>query len=217
MSAEESRLRITEIFFSLQGESSLVGYPTVFVRLTGCPLRCGYCDTTYAFTGGEWYTLDAILQKIKQYKTSYICVTGGEPLAQKSCAALLTLLCDEGYKVSLETSGAMDISSVDSRVIRVMDIKTPGSGEESRNRYENIDCLSAADEVKFVICHRSDYQWSKSIVEQYNLNNKCSVLFSPVQGDISASELAEWILEDQLSVRFQIQLHKYLWSNQPGK
>ena len=217
MSAEESRLRITEIFFSLQGESSLVGYPTVFVRLTGCPLRCGYCDTTYAFTGGEWYTLDAILQKIKQYKTNYICVTGGEPLAQKSCAALLTLLCDEGYKVSLETSGAMDISSVDSRVIRVMDIKTPGSGEESRNRYENIDCLSAADEVKFVICHRSDYQWSKSIVEQYNLNNKCSVLFSPVQGDISASELAEWILEDQLSVRFQIQLHKYLWSNQPGK
>ncbi|MDH5471694.1 MAG: 7-carboxy-7-deazaguanine synthase QueE [Gammaproteobacteria bacterium] len=217
MSAEESRLRITEIFFSLQGESSLVGYPTVFIRLTGCPLRCGYCDTTYAFTGGEWYTPDAILQKIKQYKTNYICVTGGEPLAQKSCAALLTLLCDEGYKVSLETSGAMDISSVDSRVIRVMDIKTPGSGEESRNRYENIDCLSAADEVKFVICHRSDYQWSKSIVEQYNLNNKCSVLFSPVQGDISASELAEWILEDQLSVRFQIQLHKYLWSNQPGK
>ncbi|MDH5736034.1 MAG: 7-carboxy-7-deazaguanine synthase QueE [Gammaproteobacteria bacterium] len=217
MSAEESRLRITEIFFSLQGESSLVGYPTVFIRLTGCPLRCGYCDTTYAFTGGEWYTPDAILQKIKQYKTNYICVTGGEPLAQKSCAALLTLLCDEGYKVSLETSGAMDISSVDSRVIRVMDIKTPGSGEESRNRYENIDCLSAADEVKFVICHRSDYQWSKSIVEQYNLNNKCSVLFSPVQGDISASELAEWILEDQLPVRFQIQLHKYLWSNQPGK
>ena len=217
MSSEQSRLRITEIFFSLQGESSLVGYPTVFIRLTGCPLRCGYCDTAYAFTGGDWYSLTAILQQLKQYKTPYICVTGGEPLAQKACPELLTLLCDEGYKVSLETSGALDISQLDSRVKRIMDIKTPASGEESRNRYENIDCLMPDDEVKFVICDRHDYDWSKSMLEQYDLGNKCSVLFSPVQGDLSATELAEWILEDQLTVRFQIQLHKYLWSNQPGK
>ena len=217
MSSEQSRLRITEIFFSLQGESSLVGYPTVFIRLTGCPLRCGYCDTAYAFTGGDWYPLTAIVQQLKQYKTPYICVTGGEPLAQKACPELLTLLCDEGYKVSLETSGALDISQLDSRVKRIMDIKTPASGEESRNRYDNIDCLTSDDEVKFVICDRNDYDWSKSMLEQYNLGAKCSVLFSPVQGDLSATELAEWILEDQLTVRFQIQLHKYLWSNQPGK
>jgi len=217
MSSKQSRLRITEIFFSLQGESSLVGYPTVFIRLTGCPLRCGYCDTDYAFTGGDWYSLTDILQQVKQYKTPYICVTGGEPLAQKACPELLTLLCDEGYKVSLETSGALDISLLDPRVKRIMDIKTPASDEESRNRYENIDCLKPDDEVKFVICDRNDYDWSKSMLEKYDLGARCSVLFSPVQGDMSATELAEWILEDQLTVRFQIQLHKYLWSNQPGK
>jgi len=217
MSFKPSRLRITEIFFSLQGESSLVGYPTVFIRLTGCPLRCGYCDTAYAFTGGDWYSPSDILQQVKQYKTAYICVTGGEPLAQKACPELLALLCDEGYKVSLETSGALDISLLDPRVKRIMDIKTPASDEESRNRYENIDCLTAEDEVKFVICGRDDYDWSKSMLEKYDLGAKCSVLFSPVQGDMSATDLAEWILEDQLTVRFQIQLHKYLWSNQPGK
>jgi len=217
MSSEQSRLRITEIFFSLQGESSLVGYPTVFIRLTGCPLRCGYCDTAYAFTGGEWYSLAAILQQVKQYKTPYICVTGGEPLAQKACTELLTLLCDEGYKVSLETSGALDISRLDPRVKCIMDIKTPASGEESRNRYENIECLKLDDEVKFVICDRNDYDWSKSMCEKYDLSTKSSVLFSPVQGDMSATDLADWILQDQLNVRFQIQLHKYLWSNQPGK
>ena len=157
MSSDPSRLRITEIFFSLQVESSQVGFPTVFIRLTGCPLRCGYCDTAYAFTGGEWYSLTAILQQLKQYKTPYICVTGGEPLAQKACPELLSRLCDAGYKVSLETSGALDISQLDSRVKRVMDIKTPASGEESRNRYENIACLTSEDEVKFVICDRNDY------------------------------------------------------------
>ena len=217
MSSEQSRLRITEIFISLQGESSLAGYPTVFIRLTGCPLRCGYCDTAYAFSGGEWYSLDDILQQLKQYKTSYICVTGGEPLAQKACPEFLVRLCDEGYKVSLETSGALDISRLDSRVKRVMDIKTPASGEESRNRYENIDYLTSEDEIKFVICDRNDYDWSKFMLEKYDLVSKCSVLFSPVQGDMSATDLANWIIEDQLNVRFQIQLHKYLWSNQPGK
>ena len=217
MSSEQSRLRITEIFFSLQGESSLVGYPTVFIRLTGCPLRCGYCDTSYAFTGGEWLSIDDILLQLKQYQTPYVCVTGGEPLAQKVCLELLTRLCDQGYQVSLETSGALDISQVDGRVKRVMDLKTPASGEEKRNRYENIDCLSVSDEVKFVIADRQDYEWSKQIVEQYKLTSKCAVLFSPVQLEMSATDLAEWILQDQLAVRFQIQLHKYLWSNQPGK
>jgi len=217
MSSKPSRLRITEIFFSLQGESSLVGYPTVFIRLTGCPLRCGYCDTDYAFTGGDWYSLTDILQQVKQYKTPYICVTGGEPLAQKACPELLTLFCDEGYKVSLETSGALDISLLDPRVKRIMDIKTPASDEGSRNRYEHIDCFTSDDEVKFVICGCAAFDWSKSMLETYDLGGRCSVLFSPVQCDLSAPELAEWILEDQLTVRFQIQLHKYLWSNQPGK
>lgn len=217
MPSEQSRLRITEIFYSLQGESSWVGLPTVFIRLTGCPLRCGYCDTAYAFTGGEWLSLDNIFQQLEQYKASYVCVTGGEPLAQKACHKLLQRLCDEGYQVSLETSGALDVSQVDSRVKKIMDIKTPASGENSRNCYENIDCLSSGDEVKFVICNRDDYEWARSIVDQYDLSNTCEVLFSPVQGDMSATDLADWILQDQLAVRFQIQLHKYLWSNQPGK
>ncbi len=172
MSATESRLRITEIFYSLQGESSTVGWPTVFVRLTGCPLRCNYCDTEYAFTGGEWHSLDEVLAKVKQYSCNHVCVTGGEPLAQKHCDELLTKLCEEGFQVSLETSGAMDISSVDARVKRVVDIKTPGSGEVEKNLYTNIDCLTSNDEVKFVICNKEDYEWAKQLVSQYDLTRR---------------------------------------------
>jgi 7-carboxy-7-deazaguanine synthase len=217
MSATNQRLRITEIFYSLQGESKSVGCPTVFIRLTGCPLRCHYCDTSYAFTGGDWLEFDEILQQVKQYKTRYITVTGGEPLAQKACKDLLTLLCDEGYRVSLETSGSLDISVVDSRVIRVMDIKTPSSGEQEKNLLSNIKHLNERDEVKFVICNRQDYDWSKTFIKEYELLQKCEVLFSPVYGDISATDLADWILEDQLSVRFQFQLHKHLWNDEPGR
>lgn len=215
--SSESRLRITEIFFSLQGESSYVGWPTVFVRLTGCPLRCGYCDTTYAFSGGEWMELEDILAQVGQYGARHVCVTGGEPLAQKNCVHLLSQLCDEGYQVSVETSGAMDVCQLDSRVKRVMDIKTPGSGEESRNRYENIQCLGIDDEVKFVICSRDDYDWAKAMVEQYRLADRCQVLFSPVHEGVSATELADWIIQDRLEVRFQFQLHKHLWDNEPGR
>lgn len=217
MSVDSPRLRITEIFYSLQGESSLVGLPTVFVRLTGCPLRCGYCDTTYSFTGGEWQTLDSIVATVKQFKTPYVCVTGGEPLAQKACNDLLTMLCDQDFQVSLETSGAMDISIVDPRVIKVMDLKTPASGEMEKNRLQNIEHLSSHDEVKFVICNRDDYDWAKQILEEYKIDNRCQVLFSPVHGDIAPAQLAEWILQDHLNVRFQIQLHKYLWGEAPGK
>lgn len=217
MSVDSPRLRITEIFYSLQGESSLVGLPTVFVRLTGCPLRCEYCDTAYSFTGGKWQTLEAIVDSVKQYKTPYVCVTGGEPLAQKACNDLLTRLCDDGYQVSLETSGAMDISAVDSRVIKVMDLKTPASGEMEKNRLQNIEYLLSHDEVKFVICNRDDYEWAKQILQEYKIDSRCQVLFSPVHGDIAAAELAEWILQDHLNVRFQIQLHKYLWGETPGK
>jgi len=217
MSVKHQRLRITEIFYSLQGESKSIGCPTVFIRLTGCPLRCNYCDTSYAFTGGESLEFDEILQQVKQYNTQYITVTGGEPLAQKACKDFLTLLCDEDYRVSLETSGALDISAVDSRVIRVMDIKTPSSGEQEKNLLSNIQHLSQQDEVKFVICNREDYDWSKVFIKEYELLQKCEVLFSPVHGDISATNLADWILEDQLSVRFQVQLHKYLWNDEPGR
>ncbi len=213
----ESRLRITEIFYSLQGESSYVGQPTVFVRLTGCPLRCVYCDTDYAFTGGEAMDIAQVMQQIAQYQTKYVCVTGGEPLAQKNCLLLLSELCDQGYKVSLETSGAMDISSVDSRVKRIMDIKTPASAEESKNRYENIAQLTDHDEVKFVLCNREDYDWAKSMVQHYKLTSKCQVLFSPEHQGLSPSDLADWIIEDQLGIRFQLQLHKYLWNNEPGR
>lgn len=216
MTDSPSRLRLTEIFFSLQGESTTVGCPTVFIRLTGCPLRCGYCDTSYAFSGGEWHSLDQIMEQVKQYPARYITVTGGEPLAQKSCTELLARLCDEGYKVSIETSGALDISNIDSRVKRVMDLKTPASGECEKNLYQNIEYLGPNDEVKFVICNRDDYQWSKDILDKYRLNERCEVLFSPVHGEISATELADWIIEDGLVVRFQVQLHKYLWGDKPG-
>lgn len=215
--ASESRLRITEIFFSLQGESSFVGLPTVFIRLTGCPLRCGYCDTAYAFSGGEWMELDDIMRQVGQHNAEYVCVTGGEPLAQRACVELLTQLCDAGQLVSIETSGSIDISQVDARVSRIMDIKTPGSGEESKNRYENIDLLNHKDEIKFVLCDREDYDWAKSIVEKYQLTSVCQVLFSPVHDGIKPSDLADWIIDDQLKVRFQLQLHKYLWDNEPGR
>jgi 7-carboxy-7-deazaguanine synthase len=214
--AAADRLRITEIFYSLQGESRSVGLPTVFIRLTGCPLRCGYCDTSYAFSGGEWYSLQAIVDDIAQYQTRYITVTGGEPLAQKNCLSLLTRLCELGYEVSLETSGAVDVSGVDKRVIKVMDLKTPSSGEMQKNLYDNIEYLGQQDQVKFVIGNRDDYQWAVAQLQKYQLAERCEVLFSPVYESQPAKELAEWILQDQLPVRFQLQLHKLLWGDKPG-
>jgi len=213
---EAPRLRITEIFHSLQGESATIGYPTVFVRLTGCPLRCGYCDTAYAFTGGEWMDLDTILERVGHYGTQYVTVTGGEPLAQKACLPLLERLCNAGYAVSLETSGALDISAVDARVVKVVDLKTPGSGEVERNLYANIDRLLPHDQVKFVICDRNDFDWAVGQLRQHDLASRCEVLFSPSFGQQDATELAEWVLEAQLPVRMQVQLHKYLWGNAPG-
>ncbi|HUT40030.1 MAG TPA: 7-carboxy-7-deazaguanine synthase QueE [Gammaproteobacteria bacterium] len=214
---EAPRLRITEIFHSLQGESATIGYPTVFVRLTGCPLRCGYCDTEYAFQGGEWMTLDDIIARARQYRTRYVTVTGGEPLAQKSCLLLLQRLCDAGYHVSLETSGALDVLGVDPRVIKVIDLKTPGSGEVERNLYGNMDRLLAHDQVKFVICDRADFDWSVEMMNRYDLVNRCEVVFSPSFGQQDATELADWILAEQLPVRMQVQLHKYLWGNEPER
>ncbi|UCC55967.1 MAG: 7-carboxy-7-deazaguanine synthase QueE [Gammaproteobacteria bacterium] len=215
--AAAGRLRITEIFYSLQGESATAGLPTVFIRLTGCPLRCGYCDTTYAFQGGEWMEQDEILAQVTSWQALYVTVTGGEPLAQKPCIQLLHSLCDAGYNVSLETSGALDIARVDPRVCRVMDLKTPGSGELERNRMENIALLTPHDQVKFVICSREDYRWARAIVREYQLDSVCGVLFSPAHGQQDATELADWILEDRLPVRLQIQLHKILWGNEPGR
>jgi 7-carboxy-7-deazaguanine synthase len=212
-----ARLRITEIFHSLQGESRTVGLPTVFVRLTGCPLRCGYCDTEYAFSGGYWMDIDEILAAVAAHGTDYVTVTGGEPLAQRTCLGLLGALCDQGYAVSLETSGALDIAAVDPRVVKVMDLKTPGSGELARNRYKNIAHLGPDDQVKFVICDRADYQWARALLEAQGLNGRCEVLFAPVHGRLAPRTLAEWILEDRLPVRFQIQLHKYLWGDVPGR
>ncbi len=214
--ADES-LRITEIFYSLQGEAASVGCPTVFVRLTGCPLRCGYCDSEYAFYGGERLSQVAVLAQVAAYQPRYVCVTGGEPLAQKAAWPLLRALCDAGYRVSLETSGALDISDVDERVSRVMDLKTPGSGEVSKNRYENIPLLGPKDQVKFVIGSREDYQWALFKVHEYDLAARVSeVLFSPVYGAINPRDLADWILADRLPVRFQMQLHKLLWGDVPG-
>ena len=217
MSVDNKRLKITEIFFSLQGESRTVGMPTVFVRLTGCPLRCQYCDTAYAFTGGQWMAFDEIIKVIKSYETNYITVKGGEPLAQSQCLDLLKSLCDLDYQVSIETSGALDISDVDQRVSKVMDIKTPGSKEESKNKLGNIEYLTQNDEVKFVICNEADYEWSRKMVDDYQLSDKCGVLFSPSHDEQNATQLAEWVLRDQLSVRMQVQLHKYLWGNVAGK
>jgi 7-carboxy-7-deazaguanine synthase len=210
-------LRISEIFYSLQGESTRVGLPSVFIRLTGCPLRCTYCDTTYAFTGGQTQTLSEIIKEAASYSTPYICVTGGEPLAQKGCIMLLQSLCDAGYSVSLETSGALDVSTVDSRVSKILDIKTPASGEKSKNLWGNLSHLNAHDEIKFVLCNEPDYIWAKQILDEYRLADKCTVLFSPAQGQLEARDLAEWILRDKLKVRLQVQLHKLLWGNQQGK
>jgi 7-carboxy-7-deazaguanine synthase len=214
---KSERLRINEIFHSLQGEADAVGYPTVFVRLTGCPLRCRYCDTEYAFHAGDWFDLDAIVEKVSGYATQHVCVTGGEPLAQPNCLKLLERLCDAGFQVSLETSGAMDIAAVDERVSRVVDVKTPGSTEAARNRTENFDLLTLRDQLKFVICSREDYDWSKAFLQEHGLPERCRILFSPSYNQVSPTALAEWILADRLPVRFQLQLHKILWGDVPGK
>lgn len=210
-------LRISEIFYSLQGETSRVGLPTVFVRLTGCPLRCTYCDTTYAFTGGQTMTLDAIMVEVARHAPRYVTVTGGEPLAQKNCLPLLRALCDAGYEVSLETGGALDVSGVDTRVMTVLDIKTPASGEMARNLWSNLDHLDPHDEIKFVLCDEADYAWAKQVLQEHQLDRRCAVLFSPAQGQLAPRELAEWILRDHLSVRMQVQLHKLLWGNEAGR
>lgn len=210
------RLRITEIFHSIQGEADSVGWPTVFVRLTGCPLRCGYCDTAYAFHGGQWMGIDEVLQLVAGHGARRVTVTGGEPLAQKNCAALLTRLCDAGHEVSIETSGALSIAGLDPRVVRVMDIKTPGSGESARNLMDNLALLTPRDQVKFVICDRSDYEWSRALAAEHRLPERCQVLFSPSYEQLQPRELADWILADKLPVRLQVQLHKYLWGNVPG-
>ena len=211
------QLRITEIFYSLQGEARTVGCPTVFVRLTGCPLRCGYCDTAYAFNGGKLISMSDVLDTVSSFGAHYVCVTGGEPLAQPGAIPLCKALCDAGYEVSLETSGSIDISNVDPRVVKVMDLKTPGSFELDKNLYSNIKHLTKNDQVKFVICDRRDYEWSKDQLEIYNLTEQVSdVLFSPSFEQIEARQLAEWVLEDRLPVRFQLQQHKLLWADAPG-
>jgi len=215
--SREGMLKITEIFHSLQGEALQSGLRTVFIRLTGCPLRCTYCDSEYAFYGGEWMHFDDILVEVRRHETPHVCVTGGEPLAQKRCPELLTLLCDEGFKVSLETSGAVDIGVADRRVSRVMDLKTPDSGEAGKNLWSNLEKLTPDDQVKFVICSRADYEWARAQLEERKLDSFCEVLFSPAWGQVEIKDLAEWILEDRLPVRFQLQLHKLLWGDTPGK
>jgi 7-carboxy-7-deazaguanine synthase len=215
--ATSERLRINEIFHSLQGEADAVGYPTVFVRLTGCPLRCQYCDTEYAFHQGHWLDLDAILDKVRSFDTQHVCVTGGEPLAQPNCRTLLARLCEDGFMVSLETSGAMDISGLDARVARVVDVKTPGSREAQRNRLDNFGLLTQHDQIKFVICSREDFDWSKALIQEHALAGRCQILFSPSYKQIAPALLADWILADRLPVRFQLQLHKVLWGDIPGK
>ncbi|MDE2234065.1 MAG: 7-carboxy-7-deazaguanine synthase QueE [Gammaproteobacteria bacterium] len=213
----DQRLKITEIFYSIQGEAESVGWPTVFIRLTGCPLRCRYCDTAYAFHGGKWTSLDEILQRVAEYSPRYVTVTGGEPLVQTNCTVLLRLLCDTGYHVSIETGGSLPIENLDERVIRVMDLKTPDSGENHRNLYSNIQFLRGKDQVKFVICSRRDYQWACDVLLEYKLPSRCQVLFSPSHEQLNATELAEWMLADRLPVRLQLQIHKYLWGNVPGR
>ena len=210
-------LRITEIFYSLQGEASRVGLPTVFVRLTGCPLRCVWCDTEYSFTGGSPATIESVLAEVGKYPARQICVTGGEPLSQKECLPLLSALCDADYEVSLETSGALDIAAVDPRVARIMDLKAPGSGECDKNLWANLAALNQRDEIKIVIASRADYEWARDVLRERQLDQLCPVLFSPAQGLIEAADLARWILEDGLPVRFQLQLHKLLWGNMRGK
>lgn len=210
-------LKINEIFFSIQGETTKSGLPTIFIRFTGCPLRCIYCDSEYAFHEGNKMTLTEIMDNISKYNTKHITVTGGEPLAQKNCKPLLEMFCDAGYDVSLETSGALEIQNIDVRVARIVDLKTPASGEVDKNLYDNIQYLTANDQIKFVICDRQDYEWSKAKIEEYNLGKQCEVLFSASHGEIQSTQLADWILQDQLTVRLQIQLHKYLWDDVPGK
>jgi len=215
--AQAERLRVTEIFYSLQGEARTVGCPTVFIRLTGCPLRCTYCDTEYAFYGGQWMEIGEILKRVAEHAPRYVTVTGGEPLAQRPCRDLLKVLCEQGYEVSLETGGALDITGIDPRVSIVMDLKTPGSGEEQRNLYANIPHLAGKDQVKFVISDRTDYEWSRAKLAEYQLDQRCEVLFSPCHGQLNPAELAEWILQDRLPVRLQIQLHKLLWNDARGR
>ena len=215
--ASTTTLRVTEVFLSLQGETSRAGLPTVFIRLTGCPLRCRWCDTSYSFQGGETVTLTSLLARVAEYGVPTVCVTGGEPLAQKGCLSLLTALCDAGHSVSLETSGALDIGKVDPRVSRIVDIKPPESGEESRNRWENLAHLTPRDEIKFVLANRADYLWARDVVHAQGLEKVCPILFSPVQGELPPAHLADWILADRLPVRMQLQLHKILWGNAHGK
>ena len=213
----EQRLRISEIFHSLQGEADAVGWRTVFVRLTGCPLRCTWCDTEYAFHGGQWRTIAEVLTEVAVYATRHVCVTGGEPLAQKRCLGLLAQLCDAGYEVSLETSGALDVADVDPRVRKVVDLKAPGSGETARNLWSNLAHLLPHDQLKIVIADRTDYEWARAMLQEHALATRCQVLFSPVHGMIAPRDLAEWILADRLDVRMQLQLHKLLWGGEAGR
>ena len=215
--APADRLRITEIFLSLQGEARDSGRPTVFVRLTGCPLRCGYCDTAYAFHGGEWRSIDEIVAQVRELGARHVCVTGGEPLAQKRCIELLRRLCDEGLSVSLETSGAIDVSQVDARVSRVVDVKTPGSGEEPRNLWTNLPLLTAHDQLKFVLCGRADYEWARAKIAEYAMHERCDVILSPSFGQVDPTELAQWMIDDRIPARMQLQLHKLLWGDARGK
>lgn len=215
--SREGMLKITEIFHSLQGEARDAGRPTVFIRLTGCPLRCTYCDSEYAFYGGDWMHIEEIVGAVRGYGARHVCVTGGEPLAQKRCLELLERLCDDGFEVSLETSGAIDVGAVDPRVSRVVDLKTPASGEAGRNRWENLEALTQHDQLKFVICDRADYEWARDQLRERDLVDRCDVLFSPSWGQLDATVLADWVLEDRLPVRVQLQLHKLLWGDVPGK
>ena len=215
--SEAITCRVTEIFYSLQGETRTVGLPTVFIRLTGCPLRCHYCDTAYAFHGGEKLSIEDIMTKVADYSPQFVTVTGGEPLAQKSCIPLVKTLCDAGYSVSVETSGALSIAALDRRATRVVDIKTPGSGEEKKNDYDNIALLSEQDQVKFVICHRQDYEWTKKVLAQYDMASRCEVLLSPEHEQLAPEQLADWMLVDKITALFQLQLPKYLWQDAAGK